>query len=51
MGSMIDDEYTSRFLNILIYVPSLKDENAKIQRYISGLLAAYRDQIEFDELR
>jgi len=30
MGSMIDDEYTSKFLELLRYVPYLKDEKAKI---------------------
>lgn len=49
MGSMTDDEYTSRFPKLLRYVPYLKDEKANIQRFISGLLATYRDQIEFDE--
>jgi len=30
MGSMTDDEYTSRFLELLRYVPYLKDEKVKI---------------------
>jgi len=34
MGSMIDDEYTSRFLELLKYVPYLKDEKEMIQRFI-----------------
>lgn len=37
MGSMTDEEYTSRSLELLWYVPYLKDENAKIQRFTSGL--------------
>jgi len=37
MGSMIDDEYTSRFLELLRYVPYLTEEKAKIQRFIGGL--------------
>ena len=51
MGSMINDEYTSRFLEMLRYVPYIKDEKTKIQRFISGLPTTYRDQIEFDEPR
>ena len=50
VGSMTDDEYTSRFLKLLRYVPYLKDEKAKIQRFMSGFLIAYRHQIEFDEI-
>ena len=51
MGSMTDDEYTSRLLELLRYVPYLKEEKAKIQRFISGSPVAYRDQIELDEPR
>jgi len=51
MGSMTDYQCTSKFLELLRYVPYIKEEKAKIHRFISGLLVAYRDQIEFDELR
>jgi len=43
MGSMTDDEYSSRFLELMRYVPYLKDEKAKIQRIISGFPATYRE--------
>jgi len=36
---------------LLRYVPYLKDEKVKIQRFISGFLATYKDRIEFDEPR
>lgn len=49
MGSMTDDEYTSSFLELLRYVAYLKEEKAKVQRFISGFLVAYRDHIKFDE--
>lgn len=49
MGSMTDDEYTSRFLEFLRYVPSLKEGKAKIQRFISGLPFAFKEKIDFDE--
>ena len=49
MGSMIDDGYTSMFLELLRYVPYLKDQKENIQRFISGLPTTYRYHIEFDE--
>lgn len=51
MGSNTDDEYTSIFLELLTHVPYLKEEKEIVQRFISGLLLAYRDWIEFDEPR
>lgn len=51
MGSMTDEEYTRRFLELLRYVPYLKEEKSKIQRFISGLLVEFKDKIEFDEPR
>ena len=51
MGSMTDEEYTSRFLELLIYVPYLREEKAKVQRFISGMPVAYKYRIEFDEPR
>jgi hypothetical protein len=38
-------------LELLRYVPYIKDEKKKIQRFISGLPQTYRDRIEFDEPR
>ena len=40
MSSMRNDEYTSRFLELLRYLPYLKEEKAKVQRVISGLSVA-----------
>ena len=51
MGSMTDDEHTSKFLELLRYVPYLKEEKAKIQRFTSGLLMEFKDIINFDEPR
>ena len=48
---MTDDEYTNTFLALLRYVPYLKEEKAKVQRFFSGLPVAYKDKIEFDEPR
>lgn len=49
MGSMIDEEYMTNFLEFLRYVPYLKDEKSKVQIFDSGLSLAFRDQSEYDE--
>jgi len=51
IDALTDDGYTSRFLELLRYVPYLKEEKAKVHRFSNGLLVAYIDQIEFDEPR
>eukprot|EP00253_Pinus_taeda_P036167 PITA_36167 len=51
MGSMTNEEYTSRFFHFLRYVPYLREEKAKVQRFISGFLVAYIYRIEFDDPR
>ena len=51
MGPMTDDEYTSKSLELLRYVPYLKEEKAKIQRFTSGLPMEFKDRIEFNEPR
>jgi len=49
MGSMTYNEYTSIFLELFRHMPYLKEEKAKVKRFISGLPVSYRDQIDFDE--
>ena len=51
MGSMTNEDYTTNFLELLRYVPYLKDEKAKIQKFISGFPSSFKDWIEFDEPR
>lgn len=52
MGSMTYyDLNTSKFFELLRYVPYLKEEKAKIQRFISGLPVAFKHGIEFHELK
>ena len=51
MGSMTNEEYTSIFLELLRYVPCLKEDTAKILKFISGLSIVFKDRIEFDEPR
>lgn len=48
MGQVSDEEYTTKFLELLKYVPYLKDEKVEIKWYISGLPLAFKDQIEFE---
>jgi hypothetical protein len=45
LGSMTIDEYEQRFLELLKYVPFIKDEVVKIQRYLSGLPPPIGDKI------
>ena len=37
MGSMADEEYMTKFPEILRYVLYIKYEKAKVQRFVSGL--------------
>lgn len=48
MGSMIDEEYTSSFLELLRYVLYLMEEKAKIQRFISVLHVTFKYRIKFN---
>jgi hypothetical protein len=49
LSSMTIDEYEQRFLELLKYVPFIKDETVKIQRYLSGLPPSIGDKIQYDD--
>lgn len=49
MSSMTNEEYTTKLLEMLRYVPYLKDDKSKVQRFISGFPLAFKDYIEYDE--
>jgi hypothetical protein len=49
LGQFTIEEYINKFLELIRYVPYIKDENVKMQRFISGLPRSFRDIIEFDE--
>jgi hypothetical protein len=49
LGSLSIDEYERRFLELLKYVPFIKDETIKIQRYLSGLPSSISDKIQYDD--
>jgi hypothetical protein len=42
------DEYEKRFFELLKYVYFIKDENVKIQRFLSRLPSFYNDKIQYD---
>jgi len=42
------DDFFNKIMNLLRYVPYLKEEKAKIQRFVSCLSFSYREIIEFD---
>jgi len=48
---MIDEEYLTNFMEFLRYLLYLKDEKAKVQRFVSGLPLTFKDQIEYDKPR
>eukprot|EP00253_Pinus_taeda_P021805 PITA_21805 len=45
------DEFINRFTSLLRYVPYIKEEKAKVQRFVSSLPAYIREHIEFDNPR
>jgi hypothetical protein len=49
LGSMTIDEYERNFLELLKYVPFIKGEAVKIQRYLSGLPPSIGDKIQYDD--
>jgi len=46
---MTDEEYTTMFLEMLKYVPYLKDEMAKVQRFVNGFPLSFKNWIKYDE--
>jgi len=46
---MTDEEYTTKFLELLRYVSYLTDEKTKVQRFVNGFPLAFREWIEYDE--
>jgi len=42
------DEFITRFTSLLHYVPYIREEKAKVQRFVSSLPLTMRERIEFD---
>jgi hypothetical protein len=41
--------YTKRFMELLRYVPYLKDEKARVKHFLSGFPQSYQDRMEIDK--
>lgn len=48
---MTDQEYMTKFLELLRYVPYITNEKTKVQRFVSGFPLVFRDRIKYDEPR
>ena len=48
MGSVTMDAFIYRFLDLLHYVPYIKDDKVKIQQFLGCLCPNFREGIEFD---
>ena len=45
---MTMEELINKLLDLLRFVPYIKEEKVKVQRFLSCLPQAYKDRIEFD---
>jgi hypothetical protein len=43
------DAYAKRFMELLRYVPFLKDKKVRVQCFLIGFTQSYKDRIEFDK--
>ena len=48
MGSMTMDTFINRFLDVLHYVPYIREEKLKIQQFLGFLPPSFWDRIEFN---
>eukprot|EP00253_Pinus_taeda_P005349 PITA_05349 len=48
LGQQTIDEFVTRFTSLLRYVPYIREEKAKVQRFVSSLPPYMRERIEFD---
>jgi len=49
LEQMIDDEYTTKFLELLKHVPYLKEKKENILGCLNRLPQPFKDRIKFDE--
>jgi hypothetical protein len=47
-GQMMMEDLMNKFLELLRFVPYIREDKVKIHRFLSCLPQAYRDRIEFD---
>ena len=48
MGSTTMNDFINRFLDLLHYVPYIKDKKLKIQQFLGCLPPNFQERIEFD---
>ena len=48
MGSMTMETFINRFLDLLHFVPHIKEEKVKIQQFLRCRPPSFQDRIEFD---
>eukprot|EP00253_Pinus_taeda_P017453 PITA_17453 len=48
LGQQTMDEFITRFTSLLRYVPYIREEKVKVQRFVSSLPPYMRERIEFD---
>jgi hypothetical protein len=48
LGQMTMEDLINKFLELLSFVPYIREDKVKIQRFLSCLPQSYRDRIEFD---
>eukprot|EP00253_Pinus_taeda_P017906 PITA_17906 len=48
LGQQTMDEFITRFTSLLHYVPYIREEKEKVQRFVSSLPPYMRERIEFD---
>ena len=48
---MTREDLINKFLELLRFVPYIKEEKVKIHRFLSCLSRSYKNWIEFDDLR
>jgi len=46
---MTNEEYMTKFLDLLRYVTYLKDEKTKVHRFVSGFPLAFKYYIKYDK--
>jgi hypothetical protein len=51
LGTMTMEEYEKQSFELLKYVDFIKDENIKIQRFMSGLPTFYNEKIHYNKPR
>jgi hypothetical protein len=49
LGQLTIDDYINKFLELMRYVPYIKDKKVKMKQFLSGLPQSFWKKIQFDE--